>query len=392
MAVTKLSQGVHWVGALDPNLKTFDIIMPLDHGTTYNAYLIQAGKTAVVEAVKDGFYEEFTSNIESLTELSKIDYIIVNHTEPDHTGAMVALLEAAPEATVVSSQAGYNFLRQIVNRDFDYLIVKDGDTLDLGGKTLRFLSAPLLHWPDTMFSYLVEDGILFSCDGFGAHYYSEGRFNDEAGDYIADLKYYFDCIMAPFKPRVLDAVKKVRELDIRMIAPSHGPILREEPMQYVDLYEKWSTPPEKGGKDLLIVFASAYGYTRAIAEAIREGAAPLPGVRVHFVEIDDENKKLLLDKVALADGILVGSPTIVGNVVEPVLEFLAGINPIIHKGKKASAFGSYGWSGEAVPMLIERMKTLKLSVLEPGLRVNFAPSADDLAEAKEFGRKFAEAL
>lgn len=392
MAVAKMTEGVHWVGALDPDLKIFDIIMPIENGTTYNSYLIQAEKTVVVDAVRDNFYGQFLENVKTLTDPAEIDYIVVNHTEPDHSGAMVHLLKDAPDATVVCSQAAYNFLRQIVNQDFDHIIVKDGDTLDLGGKTLRFFSVPLLHWPDTIFTYLVEDKILFSGDVFGSHYCGDSRFNDEVGDFSADLEYYFNGIMGPFKPRVLDAVKKARELDINMIAPSHGPILRKDPWKFVDIYEKWSLPPLKRGKEVLIAYVSAYGNTKKIAEAIKEGLESVPGTEVSAIEIDENSKAELAAKAAAADGILIGSPTLIGNVVEPVLEFLAGINPIIHKGKKAGAFGSYGWSGEAVPMLMERMKTLKLSVVEPGLRVNFVPTAEDLEDAKEFGREFAAAL
>lgn len=392
MGTVKIAEGVHLVGVLDPDLKVFDIIMHLEHGTTYNSYLIQGEKTAVVDAVRDGFYEEFLANIKSLTDPAKIDYIIVQHTEPDHSGAMIQLLQDAPEATVVCSPAGYNFLRQIVNQDFDYIIVKDGDTLDLGGKTLKFISAPLLHWPDTIFSYLVEDKVLFSCDAFGSHYCGESMFNDEVGDFFSDFEFYFTCIMGPFKARVLEAINKIRDLEIEAIAPSHGPVLRKDPWKYVDIYTRWCTPPEKEGKDLLITYASAYGYTKAIAEAIKEGAASVPGTRVYIRELGPESPAEAAQVLSCADGFLVGSPTIIGNIVEPVMEFLVHLNPIIHKGLKAGAFGSFGWSGEAVPMMIERMKTLKLAVVEPGLRINFKPTAQDLEEAKEFGREFAANL
>lgn len=393
MGPAKIAEGVHWVGVLHPELKVFDIIMPLENGTTYNSYLVQGEKTAVIDAVRDGFYEEFIDKIKSLTDPAKIDYIVINHTEPDHSGAMIQLLKDVPDATVVCSQAAYNFLRQIVNDDFDYRIVKDGETLELGGKTLRFISAPLLHWPDTMLTYLVEDRVLFSCDAFGSHYCGDSMFDDQVPDFSSDFKYYFTGIMGPFKPRVLDAINKIRDLKIDVIAPSHGPILRQEPWKYVDSYIEWCSPPQKEGKDLLIVFASAYGYTRAIAEALREGAVAVPGTRVHFIELGKDGGPAEAAKLLeTADGLLVGSPTIIGNVVEPVLEFLVHINPIIHKGLKAGAFGSFGWSGEAVPMVLERMKTLRLAVVERGLRVNFAPSTDDLAEAREFGKEFAANL
>lgn len=392
MGAVKIAEGVHSVGVLDPDLKVFDVIMPLENGTTYNSYLIQGEKTAVIEAVKDGFYEDFLANVATLTDPAKIDYIVVQHTEPDHTGAMIHLLKDAPDATVVCSQAAYNFLRQIVNHDFDYRIVKDGETLDLGGKTLKFISAPLLHWPDTIFSYLVEDKVLFSCDAFGAHYCGESMFNDEAGDFYADFELYFSGIMGPFKARVLDAINKIKGLEIDVIAPSHGPILRKDPWKSVDMYARWCTPPEKEGKDLLITYASAYGYTKAIAEALQEGADSVPGTRVYLMELGPESPAEVAKVLACADGVLVGSPTIIGNIVEPVMEFLVHFNPIVHKGLKAGAFGSFGWSGEAVPMMLERMKGLRLSVVEPGLRINFKPTDEDLEEAKEYGREFAANL
>lgn len=393
MGTVKIAEGVNWVGVLDPGLKVFDIIMPLENGTTYNSYLVQGEKTALIECVRDGFYDEFMANVKSLTDPAKIDYIIVNHTEPDHSGSMIHLLKDAPNATVICSQAASNFLRQILNEDFDFQVVKDGDTLDLGGKTLSFISAPLLHWPDTMFTYLEEDGVLFSCDAFGSHYCEASMFNDEVGDFSADFEYYFNGIMGPFKPRVLDAIKKIRGLEINTICPSHGPILRQDPWKYVDIYEKWCTPEPKEGKDLLITFASAYGYTGAIAEALKEGAASVPGTRVHLLELGKDGGPVdAAKKLEGADGLLVGSPTIIGNIVEPVMEFLTHLNPVIHKGLKAGAFGSFGWSGEAVPMLLERMKTVKLSVVEPGFRINFKPSEADLEEAREFGKEFAAEL
>ena len=391
--VLNICEGLHWIGALDPELRVFDIIMHTEKGTTYNSYLIQAEKTAVVDAVKERFAEEYLENIRSLTDPKDIDYIVVNHTEPDHSGAIVHLLEEAPNAVVICSQAGYNFLRQLINKDFDYEIVKEGDTLDLGGKTLKFLSVPLLHWPDTIFTYLAEDKVLLSCDGFGAHYCHEKMFNDLVGDFSEQFKYYFEMIMGPFMPMVLDAVKKAHGLEIEIICPSHGPIHRDNPMQYVDLYEKWSTPAPKGDeKKLLIAYVSAHGLTEKIAKAVSEGAAEVPKVDVDLVEISGADRGELADKVNKADGLLIGSPTIVSNIVAPVMELLNGINPVVHRGKKAGAFGSYGWSGEAVPMIIERLKSLRLSVVEPGMRVNFAPSSEDLEEAREFGRSFAAKL
>jgi NADH oxidase (H2O-forming) len=393
MEPLEIKKDIHWVGVLNPELRVFDVVMYTQWGTTYNSYLVKGEKTAVIEVVKAGYFEEFHNRLKTLTDPTQIDYIICNHTEPDHTGSLAQLLEIAPQAQVVGSQTAINFLKAITNREFSSIVVKDGDTLDLGGKELKFISAPFLHWPDSQFTYVPQDKVLFTCDAFGCHY-TEGDklFDDQVGNYEEAQRYYYDVIMSPFKEKVVEAINKIKGLDIEVIAPSHGPILRKDPWKVVDLYAQWSTEEiVRGPKRVFIGYASAYGYTRKIAEAMAKGIED-KGLHVDLYDVSIVDQAEVFKKIEAAQGILLGSPTLNRDVIKPVWEVLVGISVIRNKGKLAGAFGSYGWSGEAVKIIEERLKNLQLKVLEPGIRINFQPSEANLAECREYGQRFAEAL
>ncbi|MGQ9531393.1 MAG: FprA family A-type flavoprotein [Desulfotomaculales bacterium] len=393
MQAVPVKDGVWWVGALDPHLRIFDIVMETRHGTTYNSYLVRGrSKTALIETVKYGFEGELLQRVASVVDPATVDYIVLNHTEPDHSGGLGRVLEAMPGARVYASRAALKFLAEIVNRGFDAAEARDGEILDLGGLTLRFIAAPFLHWPDSMFTYLAEERVLFSCDVFGCHYWDGHLFNDEAGDFGEAYRYYYDVIFSPFKKYVLEAVEKIRPLEIDVICHSHGPILRHNPRYHVGLYEEWSrkAPPEPR-KKVLLAYASAYGYTRSLAEAIAEGIREA-GVEADLVDAGITPPGAIMHRVESADGLLVGSPTINRDAVPPIWEMLAYVSPLVNRGKPAAAFGSYGWSGEAVKFIEQRLEALQFRVVRPGLRVNLQPSAAALEEAREFGRRFAAAV
>ena len=243
-----IKDGVYWIGALDPGLVVFDIVIPTKHGTTYNAYLVRGEKIAVIETVKSYCVDGFISKIRSLVRPEDIDYIIINHTEPDHSGGLIRLMELAPNAIPVFSRGARTFVKNIMHKEFDYKEVKAGDSIDLGGKVLKFIQAPFLHWPDTMFTYLETDKILFPCDAFGSHYCSDKRFNDELGskeDAFTAYEFYYDTILRPFKKHVLDALENIKDIDIDIIAPSHGPILREDLDKYINAYREWAGKTKK---------------------------------------------------------------------------------------------------------------------------------------------------
>jgi len=390
---TTLAPGVHWVGAKDPGLKIFDIVIPTEYGTTYNAYLVQGSeKTALIDCVKRPFAEELFRNVAAFLPVEKLDYVVVNHSEPDHAGALVDLLERNPGVTVLLSRSAKTFVDNLVNAGFHSRIVNDNDVLPLGGKTLRFINAPFLHWPDTILTYLVEDGILFPCDFLGAHFSSPEYYNDELAEPAKArqaFEFYYSTIMRPYKEHVLKACGRLKDLPISMIAPSHGPILRKDPRSYIAWYEERASILSRVTETkVAILYASAYGNTAAMARKVAEGVAAggLVPVLMNAVEVPMEK---IIDEFETAAGFLFGTPTLNGNVPQPILQLIANLVVLNVKGKPASVFGSYGWSGEAIKTVHDILASMRLKVsLEP-VRVRMAPSEADLAACVEFGKKFA---
>lgn len=400
MKFKEIKKDIYWVGALDPNLKVFDIIMYTKFGTTYNSYLVKGNeKTALFETVKEKCFDEYLKTLQSLgIKENEIDYIVVDHTEPDHAGSVGKILELSPKAKVVGSSQAINYLKEIINRDFDYIIAKDGDELSLGNKTLKFISAPFLHWPDSMYTYIKEDNVLVTCDSFGSHYSSENIFNDlveNREDYLEALRYYYDCIFGPFKTFVLKAINKIKDLDIDVICPGHGPVLRDNPMEIVNIYKEWSTPVKpsiNGDKKVTIAYVSAYGYTAEMAKAIADGIKKNHNVEVKLYDVIYHETADIIKDIEESDGILFGSPTIVNELLPPIRILMANLNPIIHGGKFAASFGSYGWSGEAVPRMDNRLKELKMKLVADGFAIKFRASEDQIKQLNEFGENFSKKM
>lgn len=388
-----VGSGVHWVGVLNSKLRIFDIIMHTERGTTYNGYLVQGSqKTVLVDAVKHGFTQEMFDRIEKIVPLDSIDYIVANHLEPDHSGSLPQALKRMPKARLVVSKNAKVFLKELLNQDVDPLTVGTGDELDLGGKTLQFITAPFLHWPDTMMTYLPENEILFSCDFFGSHFCHPGMFDDQVDDFSHSRKYYFDHIFRPFKEYVQKGLEAISSLAIQVIAPSHGPMLRTRVERYIEQYREWSLVPAPVPEGSLLVFyVSAYGLTGQLAQAVAEGAMTT-GVRTALYDLVGTEIPTIMDTVEAADGLAVGSCTINGDAVKPIWDLLSSMATLKLKGKWGAAFGSYGWSGEAVPMIEERLKSLKLKLAAPGLRVKFTPRPEDLTAARELGQALGEKI
>jgi flavorubredoxin len=394
-SVIDVTEDVKWIGVLDYDIVTFDIVMSTEFGTTYNSYFINAEKKAIVEASKEKFSDTHLNKIRSVVDPFDIQYIILDHTEPDHSGNTARLLEIAPFAVVVGSGNAIRYLGDIINQPFKSLVVKDGDTLDLGNKTLKFISAPNLHWPDSMFTYLVEDKVLFTCDVFGAHFCSAKMFNDLTPEYLESFSYYFDIILKPFSRFVLKAIEKIRPLDISIICPGHGPILKDNWKKMVDLTEKYAEEYVKltatrEVKNVLIAYVSAYGYTKQMAEQIAIGIGETKKMKVTLMDIECVSLGELESEIVLSDAILIGSPTINQNTLLPVYKLFSLINPIRDKSKIAGAFGSYGWSGEAPKIIIDNLRNLKLIVFEDTAGLKFYPGDDKSATLKDYGRRFAD--
>lgn len=393
MSAIKAMDDLWWVGVEDHDLRVFDIVMHSDWGTSYNAYAVRGSEgVALFETVKEKFFDEYLANLKEVCSLDEVRYIVVGHTEPDHSGSLEKLLDLTPNATVVGSATAITFLKEIVNKPFASRAVKDGETIDLGGRTLSFLSVPFLHWPDSMYTYIPEMKALFTVDSFGCHYADDRVFNDLIdGDFTEAYKYYFDCIMGPFKPFVLKALDKIKGLDIQFIGNGHGPVLRTDIPKYLEMYRAWATPVvvPTDERRVAIAYVSAYGYTRQLAGVIADALAEGGVKHVELYDLVECDLETARAAVQSADGFLLGSPTLVGDALPPIYEMLVGLNPIIHKGKPAGAFGSFGWSGEAVPKLTAQMQAIGLKLPVEGLKVRFKPSEAQLAEARQFGLDFA---
>jgi len=393
--IIDITRDVKWIGVLDYDIRTFDIVMHTDHGTTYNSYFINAEKKTIVEVAKEKFRETYLRKLKAVTNPEEIQYIILDHTEPDHSGSLRDLLELAPSAIVVGSGNAIRYLEDIVNIPFKSLIVKDGDILDLGNKTLRFLSAPNLHWPDSILTLLVEDKVLFTCDVFGAHYCSPQMYSAFGAQYTEAFKYYFDIIMRPFSRFMLKAIEKVKPLELDFICPGHGPIHKENIRKALDLSEKLAgnymkIVSENNKMTILIAYVSAYGYTKDAAHFIADGILETEGITVDITDIENITLEELESKLIKSDGLLVGSPTINQNTLLPVYKLFALINPIRDKGKLGGAFGSYGWSGESPNLILENLRMLKLKIFEETAAFKFSADNNKKENLIEFGRNFAQ--
>ncbi len=389
----EIKERIYSVGVQNADLQVFDIIMRTPKGTSYNAYLVKGEeKSALIETVKDGFCESYFRSIEEIMPIGDIDYLIVNHTEPDHAGTIAFLLEKNPDIKVLGSTAAIQLTGHIINRPFNGRAVKKGDSLDLGGRTLSFYPMPNLHWPDTMFTHDSLTGALFTCDFLGAHYSWPGMLHSrmsqaEKEAYEQGLVRYYDDIMKPFaQPFVTNGVKACRELAPSAVLTGHGAVLDENLEHFYAVYERLAARPEKAGKTVAIPYVSAYGYTEKLARAIA-AALKEEGIESCLVEAS-EHKQEALAAIEEADGVLFGSPTFLGDMLQPIGELLAALHACHLKGKPCAAFGSYGWSGEAVGFITQRLEQLKAKTME-GFRVRLNPGEEDLAGAREFARNFA---
>ena len=387
--IIEIKPGIYWIGAKDPDLRIFDDLYPTDFGTTYNSYLIKGNdRIAIIDTVKHRYSEEFLAKVERLVDPAKVDYIVVNHTEPDHSGSLAALLRHCPKAVVVSTQAARNFLGNLLHAPFPSQVVKDGDVIDLGGKHLRFIIAPFLHWPDTMFTLLEEERTLFTCDAFGAHYSWPNIFADQCPDYSGEIEFYFDCLIRPFKDKVLAAIEKIREERLDLLCPSHGPVIRADPWQTINAYEQWSMPPDNGRK-VLIFYLSPHGNTEKMAAAVARGAS-LPGVTVESCHITRHTATEMRHLMETADALIFGIPTINRDIPKPMWDLLANLSTVRLKAGIGGVFGSYGWSGEACRIGEERLKGLNFKLPAPFVRAPFAPLPEALEQCAELGRAVAE--
>lgn len=391
----KIADNVYYVGVSNPTLRVFDIIMCTEYGTTYNSYLVKgADKTALIDGAHKGFEANFQENVEAVTDFANIDYMVVNHTEPDHSGAIRLVIEKNPDIVVYGTAACLKNLDNIVRLPFNRVAVKDGDTLELGGKTLTFCVSPNIHWPDTMMTYLAEDKILFSCDFLGAHFAEPTMYVHKAYKkelYEKEFKVYYDAIMGPFAKFVIRALDRIKDLDIALVCPSHGPMIMGGDIQVaMDTYRKWATPEEKTDKTVAIYYVSAYGYTRQMCQYLAEKLEAKGLVVSAFDVIKTDAADIAAH---LEDDCLVfGSPTLNRAALKPVLDVISSIDAVGAAGRPYATLGCFGWSGEACAQLNDRCNSIKMKQVGESVRSQFTPTDEVWAALDTLADQIAETV
>jgi len=389
----KIKNNVFWVGKTDWELRKFHGDEYSTHrGSTYNAYLIKEEKVALVETVWAPYSEEFVANLAKEIDLEKIDYVIANHAEIDHSGAFPELMRHIPDTPIYCTKNGVKSLKGHYHQDWNFNIVKTGDRLSLGKKELIFVEAPMLHWPDTMFCYLTEDDILFSNDAFGQHYATEYMFNDLVDQtelFHECIKYYAN-ILTPFSPLVIKKIKEVLSfnLPLDIICTSHGVIWRENPGQIVEKYLEWANDYQEN--QITIIYETMWNGTRMMAEKIAHGIKEADKeVNVKLFNLAKTDKNDVITEVFKSKAILVGSPTINRGILVSVAGILEEIKGLKFKSKKAAAFGCYGWSGESVKIISGILEESGFDIIDEGLKVMWNPDDEATTRCVEFGKRFA---
>jgi flavorubredoxin len=390
----QLSEHVSFIGVQNPTMRIFDVILRTEYGTSYNSYLVKGKEYAIIETVHENYTSEFLELIEAEVKLEQIKYVILNHTEPDHSGSLKKLLNLNPEIEVIGSSAAIKNLGAITNMEFKSRIVKQGDCLDLGdGVILDFIIAPNLHWPDSMFTYLSKDKILFSCDVFGTHFCEPmvlDRHIKKPDKYRQEMKNYFDCIFSPFKKFVNAGMDKIKDLDYEMVCNSHGPVLVDFIDEVEACYREWSKESEKN-KNVVIFYVTAYGYTEKMANTFKS-VFEKAGIPVKAYNLLGQDMDKMAEELNEASAVLFGTPTINRDALKPIWD-LIGMTEIINiKNKPALVFGSYGWSGEACKLLTERLTSIKYNVMGDGVRCVFNPSQSDIEAIEEAASNFMQLL
>ncbi|HLN90115.1 MAG TPA: flavodoxin domain-containing protein [Candidatus Binatia bacterium] len=394
MVKVTLKDGVNWVGVIDWNLRDFHGYVTY-RGATYNSYLILDEKTALVDTVKGTFLGELAEKISELTSLEKIDYIIVNHVEMDHSSGLPAMAKLAKNAKIIASTRGKDALIKHYGPEFERVeTVKTGDEVKLGKRTLRFIEAPMLHWPDSMFTYLVEDKILMPNDAFGQHLASSGRFDDEVDEHVLmeEAATYYANILMPQSPLITRKIQEVQQMGIQidMIAPSHGVIWRKNPGKIIQAYLDWSSGVANKNK-VVVVFDSMWGSTEKMARAIVDGAVS-QGVEVKLLKLRGSSNSEVMTEILESKAIIVGSPTIHNGIFPTIGGFLTDATGLKPKGKLWGFFGSFGWGGGAVKGMMEIAKNAGFEVYSQTLEVKYIPDAGELKKCFEFGQQIAQKI
>lgn len=386
---TTLRENINWVGYVDWTVRDFHSYNT-DRGSTYNAFLVREEKTALIDAVKAPYVEYLLRNVSALTEPSNVDYVICNHAEPDHSGGLPRVMEAMPNATLICDKKCKDALSNHYDTSgWNIQVVETNDTVSLGKRTLQFIETPMLHWPESMFTYVPEEKLLFSMDAFGQHYASSQRFDDEVSlsTLMQEAKTYYANIVMPYGRRVSAVLKEAVKLDIEMIAPSHGLILRSHYSEIIKAYEDWAVCRPK--PKVLVIYDTMWDSTGKMARAILEGAS-LPGVEVELIHVRLSNLTRIATEILDAAAVAFGSPTLNQEMMPmagAVLTYLKGLRPV---GKAGFAFGSYGWSEKGPRAVDEWLKAMKWEILREPITAKYRPTPEALKECRKAGKLLGE--
>lgn len=387
-----LFENIDWVGFVDWNVRDFHGYMT-KRGSSYNSYLIRDEKTVLVDSVKAPYADKLVKNIESLTSLDKIDYIICNHAEPDHSGSIPHMVKLCPQAKVITNAKCQSFLSMHYDTEgWNWHIVDEGDEISFGKYTATFINTPMAHWPESMMTYIKEPKLLFSMDAFGQHFASSGRFDDEvpAGHLYAEAKTYYANIITPYGKQVLKALEKASKLDIEMVAPSHGVIWRKGIADVIKWYTDWAS--YKPFKKVVIFYDSMWQSTDRMAHAVTEGALEVPGVEVRLFDVKSSDITQLATEVMDASAVACGSPTLNMTLMPLMAQALTYIKGLAPKNKLSFAFGSYGWAKKSGPHdVLDYLQQCKWDLLEEEpIQCQFKPTEEVFERLREAGKKLAE--
>ena len=392
MRPVKIANGVYDVGVIDWNIRDFHGYSTY-RGTTYNAFLIVDEKIALIDTVKKNFSDQLIENISKIVDPKKIDYVISNHTEMDHSGGLPRIMHRVGEdKPLYCSKMGAKNLARHFPRKWNYHAVGSGEELSLGNRTLTFLETRMLHWPDNMFTYVKEDKILFSSDAFGQHYAGSEMFDDEVGeDIMFHAKKYYANILLLYSAKTLKLIETVSKLgiELEMICPDHGIIWRKNPGKIIDAYVKWSK--QESDKKAVVIYDTMWHSTQTMAEAIVSGLAS-EGVPAKPIHIRSSHRSDIMTEILDSKAVIVGSPTLNNQMFPTVADTLTYIKGLKPKNKIGAAFGSYGWSGEAVKLITKELDAMKFEVIDTGVKLQYVPDSDGIDACFELGKKIARAM
>lgn len=390
---TEITPDITAIRSLDWDRDRFDIEFGLQNGTTYNSYIIRGDKLALVDTSHEKFRALYLDTLQGLIDPATLDYLVISHTEPDHSGLVKDILQLAPQVTVVGSKVAIQFLENFVHQPFERQIVKNGDTIDLGkGHVLEFVSAPNLHWPDTMLTYDQGSQILFTCDVFGMHYCSDSLYDEELAPIEADYHFYYECLMAPNARSVISALKRMDKLgDIDLVANGHGPILRYNVHELIERYRTWSQAQAKAEKSVVVFYVSDYGYSDRLSQSIAKGLTKT-GVAVDMVDLQSADSQEVQELVSRAAGIVLGMPPLSGKNSNEITSIVGTVLAAVHSKQMIAMFESYGGNDEPIDPLLTKFREVGLTTGFNPIRIKDTPTEATYQLCEEAGTDFGQRL